>query len=125
MKNKIFSLIQIISGLMLLVFGLNIFLQFIPMGEPTPQMGEYMKALFATGFLFPLIGIIEILAGIAFIANRFTALLAIIILPVIINAFLAHLFLDLPGIGGSLFILIAIIIVMIRYKDRYKSLLKV
>jgi putative oxidoreductase len=125
MKNKIFSIIQIISGLMLLIFGLNIFLQFIPMGQPSAQMGEYMKALFSTGFLFPLIGILEIVAGLAFIINKFAALMAIVIMPVILNALLAHMFLDPAGIGGALFIMITLIIIMIRHNEKYKCLFKI
>lgn len=124
MKDKIFLGIQILSGLMLVVFGLNKFLHFMPMPPASPEMGEYMKALFATGFIFPIIAVIEILAGLAFIANKFTALMAVIVMPVMLNALLAHLFLDPAGIGGALFIVVAIIVVMIRYKERYREIFK-
>ncbi len=124
MKDKIFLGIQILSGLMLVVFGLNKFLHFMPMPPASPEMGEYMKALFATGFIFPIIAVIEILAGLAFIANKFTALMAVIVMPVMLNALLAHLFLDPAGAGGAAFVLFAIIIVMIRYKERYREIFK-
>lgn len=124
MKNKIFITIQIISGLMLLIFGLNTFLQFMPMPQASEQMSAYTYALFSTGFIFPIIATIEIIAGIAFIINKFTSLMAILIMPIMLNALLAHIFLDLSGIGASLFITLTIIIVMIRNKDRYASLLK-
>lgn len=124
MKDKIFLGIQILSGLMLVVFGLNKFLHFMPMPPASPEMGEYMKALFATGFIFPIIAVIEILAGLSFIANKFTALMAVIVMPVMLNALLAHLFLDPAGIGGALFIVVAIIVVMIRYKERYREIFK-
>jgi len=81
-----------------------------------------MKALFMTGFIFPIVAAIQIIAGLSFIVNKFTAFTAILIMPVMINAFLAHLFLDPAGMGGSLFLVIAIIIVMIRYKNRYKEI---
>lgn len=122
MKNKIVLAVQILAGIMLVTFGLNKFLQFIPMPAPTPLMGEYMKALFMTGFIFPIIAVIQIIAGLSFILNKFTALMAILIMPVMINAFLAHLFLDPAGMGGSLFLVIAIIIVMVKYRDRYKEI---
>ena len=124
MKDKVLLGIQIVAGLMLVVFGLNKFLHFIPMGEPAPAMGEYMGALFKTGFLFPLIAVIEILAGISFVSNKFASLMAVIVMPVMINAFLAHLFLDPAGIGGATFIIGAIVIVMIRYKKRYSEIFK-
>jgi uncharacterized membrane protein YphA (DoxX/SURF4 family) len=125
MKNKIFTTIQIITGLMLLVFGLNTFLQFIPMPQASEQMEAYTYALFSTGFIFPIIAIIEIISGIAFIINKFTSLMAILIMPIILNALLAHMFLDPSGIGASLFITLSIIVVMIKNKDSYISLLKV
>ena len=124
MKDKIFLGIQILSGLMLVVFGLNKFLHFMPMPPASPEMGEYMKALFATGFIFPIIAVVEIVAGLSFIANKFTALMAVIVMPVMLNALLAHLFLDPAGIGGALFIVVAIIVVMIRYKERYREIFK-
>jgi len=124
MKDKLFVGIQVISGLMLVMFGLNGFLQFMPMGEMNPAMGAYMGALFITGFIFPIVSFIQIIVGISFITNKFTPLMAIIITPVMINAFIAHLFLDPAGIGGSLFIIISIVLVMIRYKGRYKEIFK-
>ncbi|MFK5976636.1 MAG: hypothetical protein QM493_09030 [Sulfurovum sp.] len=124
MKDKIFLGIQILSGLMLVVFGLNKFLHFMPMPPMSPEMVEYMTALMATGFMFPLIAVIEILAGLAFISNKFAGLMAIIVTPVIVNALLAHIFLDPSGAGGAGFILFAIIIVMIRHKDRYSEIFK-
>jgi len=124
MKNKIFTTIQIITGLLLLIFGLNVFFQFLPMPQASEQMQAYSYALFSTGFIFPIIATIEIIAGIAFILNKFTSFMAILIMPIMLNALLAHLFLDPSGIGASLFITLAIIVVMIRNKDRYASLLK-
>ena len=125
MKNKIFSTTQIISGLMLLIFGLNTFLQFIPMPQASEQMKAYTYALYLTGFIFPIIGAIEILAGIAFIINKFASLMAIVIMPIMLNAFLAHMFLDPAGIGASLLILIGIVVVMFRNKDKYLDLFRI
>lgn len=122
MKDKVFFGIQLLAGLMLVVFGLNKFLHFIPMAPPPGEMGVFMGALFATGYLFPLIAVIEVLAGIAFLTNKYTPIMAIILMPVMVNASLAHLFLDPAGIGGAAFLTIATVIVMIRHKDRYNGL---
>lgn len=124
MKEKVFLGIQVIAGLMLIVFGLNGFLQFMPMPEATPEMGKYMGALFTTGFIFPIVKIVEILAGIAFLTNKYSSLMAVILMPVMINAFLAHLFLDIAGIGGSLILVIATLIVIVKNKARYVEIFK-
>jgi hypothetical protein len=124
MKDKVFLGIQVLVGLMLIVFGLNKFLHFIPMPPPTEEMGAYMGALIQTGFLFPLIALIEIIVGFSLVINKFAALMVLIVMPVMINAILAHLFLDPAGIGASAFIVSALIIVIIRHKERYSSLFK-
>ena len=124
MKEKFFTVIQVLAGLILLAFGANTFLHFMPMPEAAPAMGEFLGALFKSGYVFPIIGVIKILAGLAFLSNKYAALMAVIIMPVMLNAFLAHLYLDPEGIAGSAFTVFAIIIVMIRYKDRYKEIFK-
>lgn len=123
-RTKIYMAVQFFAGLLLVVFGLNKFFHFIAMVPGSPEMGAYMGALFATGFMFPLIAVVEILAGIAFMSNKFAALMAIVVLPVMINAFLAHALLDPAGIGGALVITIAIIAVMFYNKDKYAELFK-
>jgi len=122
--KKVFLAVQIIAGLMLVVFGLNKFLQFIPMAAPALEMGAYLGALGATGFLFPLIAVIEIVAGIAFVINKYVALMVLFIAPVMLNAFLAHLFLDPAGIGGSAFIMLILISIIINHKERYSEVFK-
>jgi len=108
MKNKIFLGVQVLSGIMLVVFGLNGFLQFIPMPQPPVEMGQYMGALFAAGFIFPIVAVIEILAGVSFIVNKYTSFMAIIVMPIMLNAFLV----------------IATLIVMIKNKERYQAIFK-
>lgn len=124
MKNKIFLGVQILTGLLLFIFGLNGFLQFIPMPPPPAAMGEYMGALFATGYIFPIVAAIQIVASFAYIINKFSALMTIIVMPVMINAFLAHFFLDINGIGGSALIILGMIVVIVKNKDRYKEIFK-
>ena len=124
MKEKVLLAIQVIAGLMLVVFGLNKFLQFIPMGAPAAEMGAYLGALGATGFLFPLIAVIEIVSGVAFVTNKYASLMVLVVMPVMVNAFLAHLFLDPAGIGGSAFILFALVVIIVRHLERYKDVLR-
>lgn len=124
MKDKVMLGIQVVAGVMLVVFGLNKFLHFIPMAQPTAEMGAYLGALAATGFLFPLVAVIEILGGLAFVTNKYASLMVLVVMPVMLNAFLAHLFLDPAGIGGSAVILLALIVIIIRHLDRFKEVLK-
>lgn len=122
--KKVLLGVQMLAGLMLVVFGLNKFLHFITMAAPTPEMGAYLGALAATDFLFPLIAVIEITAGLAFLVNKYVSLMVLIVIPVMVNAFLAHLFLDPSGIGGAAFILFVLISIIVNHKDRYTEIFK-
>ncbi len=124
MKDKIFLSIQILAGLMLVMFGLNKFLNFIPMPPAPETMGAFMGALFATGYFMKLVAVVEIVAGVAFLANKFAPLMAVVLMPVMINATLAHLFLDPAGIGGAAMLTLFTVLVMIRHKEAYSALLK-
>ena len=123
-KTKIFSGVQILAGLMLVVFGANKFLHFIPMGAPAPAMGAFMGALFGVGYLMSLVAVIEIAAGLSFLSNKFAPLMSVVLMPVMLNAFLAHLFLDPSGIGGALVLTLFTIIIMIRHREAYRLLLR-
>lgn len=124
MKTKILLAVQIIVGLLLVVFGLNKFLHFMANPPVAPEMGMFMGALAKTGYMFPLVGVIQFLAGLAFLLNRYAPLMAIVIVPVMLNAVLAHLFLDPVGIAASAVILLLIIVVMFKNKEAYIAVLK-
>ena len=99
--NKAKLIVRILLGLMLIVFGLNKFLQFMPMPPMSEAAGEFMGALGKSGYIMPIVAIVEILAGILLLLNKYVPLALVILFPVLLNAFLFHLFLDLPGIGGA------------------------
>ena len=122
--QKATLIVRILLGAMLIFFGLNKFLQFMSMPPPAPEMGAYMGALFATGYIFPLIAVIEIATGALFLANKFTALAAIILFPVMLNAFLAHLFLDPAGIGAAAVIVSMNVFLFFVNKEKYSEILK-
>jgi len=124
MQTKVLMAIQIIAGVMLLVFGFNKFFHFIDMAMPAAGMGAFMSAIIATGYLFKVVALVEIAAGLAFILNRYVALMAVVLMPVMVNAFLAHAFLDPSGIGGALLLTLLTIVIMIGHKDRYRAILE-
>ncbi len=70
------------------------------------------------------IAVIEITTGILFLANKFTALAAIILFTVMLNAFLAHLFLDPTGIGAAALIISMNVFLFFANKEKYNEVLK-
>ena len=124
MKTKLYMIVRILAGLMLVVFGSNKFLGFIEMQPGSLEMGAFMMALFQSGYLMKLVAVVEVLAGIAFLLNKYTALMAVVLMPVMLNAFLAHLFLDIGGIGGATILLVFTIVIMLNNVDRYRNILR-
>ncbi|MDH5464785.1 MAG: hypothetical protein OEW60_04090 [Thiovulaceae bacterium] len=124
MQKKIFIGIQVLAGLMLVVFGSNKFFGFISMAPPAPEMGAFVGALFSTGYMKELVAVIEILAGVAFLANKYAALLAVVLMPVMLNALLAHLFLDPAGMGGALVLTLLTVGVMYTHREQYTRILQ-
>lgn len=121
--SKVLTVIRIIFGVLLVVFGSNKFLNFMPAPESMPDaIINYMTALMSTKTL-QLVGIVEVVAGLAFIFNKYGALLAIILMSVSINAVLFHMFLGPADIMGALILLILNILMLYVYRNKYKDLL--
>lgn len=118
------TIIRFLLGLMMFVFGVNKFLQFMPMPALPEGAGEFMGALAKSGYIMPIVGIVEIITGILLLINKFKALALIVLFPVMLNAFLFHLFLDIPGIGGAALAIIMNVFLMFGEKKSYGELLK-
>lgn len=123
MNSKVFMVLRILLGIFVLVFGLNKFFNFIPMEEPTGDAGAYFGALMNTKTLV-VVALVEILAGLALIFNKFGALMALILMSVSVNALLFHATLDPANSTGAIILLVLNIAVLFGYKDRYQGILK-
>jgi len=116
---------RVLLGLILLVFGLNNFLQFLPMPEMSAEAGEFMGALAKAGYFFPIIAIVEIIIGVLLLINKYTVLALVVLFPILLNAFLFHLFLDIGGIGIAALANILNIFLFITNKQKYSEILQV
>ncbi len=122
MNSKVFMVLRILLGLFVLVFGLNKFFHFIPMEEMGEAAGNYFTALSATKTI-TVVAIVEIVAGLALIFNKYGALLTLILMSISVNAVLFHATLEPGSIAGALVLLILNLAVLYGYKDKYKDLL--
>ncbi len=123
MNSKVFMVFRILLGVFVLVFGLNKFLQFLPPPELPEAAGGYFGALMSSKTM-ALVAIVEIVAGLALIFNKFGALMALILMSVSVNAVLFHATLAPSGIGPALALLLLNILVLVGYKDRYSDILR-
>jgi hypothetical protein len=88
---------------MFLVFGSNMFLNFIPMGPmPTGLAGQFTTALFAAHYFY-VVGAIMVVSGILLLVNRFVGLGLTLLGPVLFNILVYHLLMNPGGIGMGAF----------------------
>src|ERR1017187_8749282 len=101
---KIVAMIaRLLLGLMFLVFGSNMFLNFIPMGRtPTGLAGQFTVALFAAHYFY-VVGAIMVISGILLLVNRFVGLGLTLLGPVLFNILTFHLLMNPSGIGMGAF----------------------
>lgn len=120
MKSIITIGAQIVLALILLIFGSNKFLGFIPMEEP--PIGSFMDALIQTGYMMPLIGLSEVIIGFLLLINKWKGLALVWLAPISINIILFHLAFDISTIGpGALVLILNIFLIYINWK-KFKTL---
>jgi putative oxidoreductase len=118
MKEKVITGIRFLLGLMMVNAGLNKFLHYMPMPEMTEQAMELMGAFGASGYMFPLIAITEIVAGILLLTKKYNALGAVLMMPITVNIFLFHAFLDTAGMGMGIVLLAINIVILVSERKR-------
>lgn len=125
MKNKILLGVSILFGLMFINSGLNKFFNYIPVPNDMPErMLKLMAAFMEIGWLIPLVAVVEIIGGILFITNKYRALGAIIILPVMIGILLIHIF-DAPsGLPIALVLFAINSWVIVENREKYLPMIK-
>jgi len=112
-----------ILALILIVFGLNKFLQFLPPPEMGEAAGAYMGGLAGSGYFFPLLALTEIVTGLLLAINKYVGLALVILAPVSLNIMLFHVSMEPASgmIGYVVFILNFFLIY--TNKDKFSSLL--
>lgn len=123
MNVKIVKIVQVILGLLLIVFGVNKFLNFMPSPENMPQAAtDFMVSINNTGYLFKFIGFVEIVSGILILINKWVPFALLLIAPIVVNIILFHLALDLGSIMPGAVILILVVYLFYSYWNKFKPL---
>jgi putative oxidoreductase len=120
---KIAALIaRILLGLIFFVFGLNGFLNFIPMGPlPTGTAGQFIGALFQSHYVYFVSGL-QVAGGVLLLVNRYVPLGLVLLGPVIVNIVLFHLLMDLKGLPLATVVVILWGIVAFRHRQYFSGI---
>ena len=117
-------IIRTLIGLLLLFASISYFLHLFPEPPLTGNMKTFNDGLEASGYLVPLVKIVELICGLSFIAGKFTRLTYILLMPVSVNILFTHLFLAPEGIPLAAFLLLGNIFLLYTKWNNYKELFR-
>lgn len=120
--NSIAMIARYLLGLAMLVFGANKFLNFMPAPELPEAAGAFMGALANSGYIFPTLGVIYILAGLLLVLNKATSFALIILVPVSFNIVAFHLKFAPEGILFAAVVAVLNLFLIYTNWDRFKAL---
>jgi putative oxidoreductase len=121
---KIVSTIaRFLLGFVFVFFGLNGFLNFIPM-PPIPGIaGQFVGVLFLSHYLVVIIRI-QFFAGILLVANRFVPLALTLLGPVIVNIFFYYVFMDPGGLPRAAVVVVLWLLVAYSVRSAFAGLVQ-
>ena len=123
MSSKVKMGLRILFGVFCLIFGINKFAGFMPMPD-IPGDGGVLMGIYATSGFMAIIGVLEILGGLALVTNKFVPLALTFLTAVMFNAFVFHLLHDMAGIGGAVLGIGLSLTLVALHKDRFTGLLE-
>src|SRR3954452_22456895 len=97
------TIARYLAGVIFLVFGLNGFLNFIPLPPPEGIAGQFMGALFASHYL-SVIFALQIISAVLLLVNRYVPLALAVLAPVIVNILVFHTLMAPSGLPLAFFV---------------------
>src|ERR1700761_582963 len=110
-----------LAGVIFLVFGLNGFVNFIPMPPPGGIAGQFMGALYASHYLWVIFAF-QIIAAVHLLANRYVPLALAVLAPVIINILAFHALMAPSGLPLALFVAVLWTVIFIDVRPAFGGL---
>ena len=120
---KIAALIaRILLGLMFLVFGLNGFLHFIPMGTLPPGLAGQFATVLMQSHYFLVVSAFQLAGGVLLLVNRYVPLALTLLAPVIVNILSFHLLMNRSGLAPGIVVSILWGILAFRHRQYFSGL---
>ena len=120
--NTVNTVARYVLGLAMLVFGANKFFSFMPNPELSEAAGAFMGALGGSGYIFPILGVAYIIAGLCLVLNKAVPFALIVLVPVSINIVAFHLAYAPEGILFAAVVAVLNLLLIYANWDRFKSL---
>lgn len=122
--KKLTLVSRYLMALILLVFGANKFLGFMPAPEMSGSADQLMSALVGAGYFMPIIGVVMILTGVSLVMKHHSALMLVIMAPITLNIFLFNLMLAPANMAISVVLILLHIIMLYAFRGSYSDICK-
>ena len=121
--NRVSLVARYLLGFLFTVIGLNGFFHFLPMPPPAnPLALQYLTVVTASHYMV-LIFLLQLIAGLLLLANRFVPLALTLLAAVLFNILLYHLTMDPKGIGLGIFAAILWLLTFSTYRTHFRPIL--
>ena len=122
MNTKLTLALRILLGVLLIVFGSNKFIGFLPDFEfANPAAGTLFSAL-ANSYILKTVGFIEVLVGLLLVSKKFVPFALVLMAPISVNIILFHATLDPANIGPGAFVFVANALLIYAHWNAFKNL---
>ncbi len=112
------TIARLLLGAVFVVFGLNLFLNFLPQGPmPVGVAGEYFGLMAGTHYL-QVVAVFEVIPGLFLLFNRYVPLALAVLAPVIFNILVVHTVIGPGGLHLLLAIIVALLWALVVHQHR-------
>ncbi|MFT7073295.1 DoxX family membrane protein [Patiriisocius sp. Uisw_017] len=122
MNSKFTTILRLLLGIALLIFGVNKFFPFIPIFDMAPAAANFIESLESTGYVLYIVAFLEIAIGLLLVIKKWVPFALILLTPIALNIFLFHVFLDVSGIAVAIVIAAINAILIYKYWKAYRPL---
>ena len=110
-----------LAGVIFVVFGLNGFLNFIPLPPPGGIAGQFLGVLYASHYLWVIFGF-QFIAGVLLLVNRYVPLAVAMLAPVLVNILTFHALMAPSGLPLALIVAVLWAVVFVSVRPAFTEL---
>jgi hypothetical protein len=110
-----------LAGVIFLVFGLNGFLNFIPLPPPGGIAGQFMGVLYASHYLWVIFAF-QLIAAVLLLVNRYVPFAVAVLAPVIVNILSFHVLMAPSGLPPALLVAVLWAVIFVDVRPAFAGL---
>ena len=110
-----------LAGVIVVLMGLDGFLNFIHFPPPTGVAAQFMGALYVSHYLWVIFGF-QVVAGVLLLVNRYVPLAVAVLAPVLVNILTFHLTMAPAGLPMAIFVALLWAVVFVSVRPAFSGL---